>query len=100
MLAYIANYDNIIPLSNINNAVSEYFHKRKLIDKRLKEQIATGSLKYIDDHTIEMTERGKRIVKMNILIGRLFNLDTDNYCPTLGGSPPPPPPLFVKVTKK
>jgi hypothetical protein len=83
MLGYISRYNGKIPLSDINNAVSEYFHNRKLIDKRLKEQTATGSLIYIDDDNIIMTERGKNLVKMNILIGKLFNLDIDNIHPSI-----------------
>jgi hypothetical protein len=83
MLGYISNYNNTVSISDINYVVSEYFHKRKLIDKRLKEQVATGSLMYIDDDTLEMTERGKNIVKMNILVGRLFNLDMDNIYPKI-----------------
>jgi hypothetical protein len=74
-------YNKETDTENLERIVQYYFNERRLVGKRLEEQIATGSIIVDDEGHITMTPRGKRIVKMNALIGRLFNLDMENILP-------------------
>jgi hypothetical protein len=67
---------------DLEKIVLGYFHERRLIGKRIEEQIVTGSIALDRDGYISMTPRGRRIVMTNALIGRLFNLDMENILPT------------------
>jgi hypothetical protein len=78
MLGRLAGVEKPVPFNDIKQIVSEYFHDRRLVEKRLIEQVYTGSVLIDDNGYIKITNRGKNIVNMNIIIGKLFNLDMKN----------------------
>ena len=80
MLGALYKLDSPVHLSEFDSIVSKYFHERSLVDKRIYEQLATGSIKICNDK-IELTERGRSIVEIHVLIGRVFNLDMNNIAP-------------------
>jgi len=80
ILGALYKIDSPVPLSELDSIVSKYFHDRSLVNKRIHEQLATGSI-VLNNSQIELTERGRHIVEANILIGRMFNLDMNNIAP-------------------
>jgi hypothetical protein len=80
MLGTLYKFDSPVPLSELDSIVSKYFHERGLINKRIHEQLATGSI-VINDDKVALTGRGRSIVETHMLIGRLFNLDMNNIAP-------------------
>jgi len=80
MLGTLYKFDSPLPLSELEAIVSKYFHERSLVNKRIHEQLATGSI-VIDNGRVELTGRGRSIVEMHIMIGRIFNLDMNNIAP-------------------
>ena len=80
MLGALYKLDRPVPLAELDSIVYKYFHENGRINKRIKEQLATGSI-VMDEDLVELTERGKSIVKMNIMLGRIFSLDMNNIAP-------------------
>ena len=80
MIGVLYKFDSPLPLSELNLIVSKYFHERTMINKRIQEQLAMGNIA-INNGQIELTKRGKSMVEMNILMGRIFNLDMNNIAP-------------------
>jgi hypothetical protein len=69
---------------DLEKALWKYFHEHRLVrEKRINEQLVTGSIVVDNDGYIILTPRGRLIVKINALIGRLFNLDMENILPTV-----------------
>ncbi|MDR2410935.1 MAG: hypothetical protein LBE13_22875, partial [Bacteroidales bacterium] len=58
---------HIINSQELGKKLEGYFFEHKLVDKRIDEQVATGSIVVDKDGYITMTQRGQRIVKMECL---------------------------------
>ena len=50
-----------------------YVDKSFTVDKRLDEQLVSGNVEYIDDK-IMITDRGRRLYRLNIFLASLFNI--------------------------
>ena len=59
--------------------IDDYVYEKGAFDKRFKEQVTTGSIKK-DENSDKyvLTERGKTLIKLFELIGRLYNVDLTN----------------------
>ncbi len=60
--------------------VQQYFLEKQAIDKRLEEQLVTGTLVQ-NGHGFIITEEGRWLVGFYELIARAFNIDTANLSP-------------------
>jgi len=80
MLGALYQFDRPVSLSELDSVVYKYFHEKDRLNKRIKEQLATGSI-VVDNDLVELTERGKSIVEINMLLGRIFRLDMNNIAP-------------------
>ena len=59
--------------------IDDYVYEKGAFDKRFKEQVTTGSIKKDDNSDKYMlTDRGKTLIKLFELIGRLYNVDLTN----------------------
>lgn len=70
-----------LTINQLAGVTQSYFFDKHLIQKRMDEQLATGSLTIDKEDKIALTEKGKLIVLINKSIGSLFNLDKRNYDP-------------------
>jgi hypothetical protein len=82
MLGTLYKHSRQTTFDELSLIVSGYFHDRELVGKRLHEQIATGTV-IISGDTIYLTEKGVAVVRLNIIIGRIFNLDMNNIKPNI-----------------
>ena len=59
--------------------IDDYVYEKGAFDKRFKEQVTTGSIKK-DENSDKyvLTDRGKKLIKLFELIGRLYNVDLTN----------------------
>ena len=59
--------------------IDDYVYEKGAFDKRFKEQVTTGSIKK-DENSDKyvLTDRGKTLIKLFELIGRLYNVDLTN----------------------
>ncbi len=81
MLAYINRADGPLTSEQISDSIIRtYFLERRAIDKRLDEQLITGTLVRIGDG-YAISEEGRRLVGFYELIARVFNIDTANLSP-------------------
>lgn len=72
---------NTITKHELSKIVEDYFFSQSLVDKRVHEQLATGSITIDKNDVITMTNKGELIVNLNKIIGNTFNLDIKNYDP-------------------
>jgi hypothetical protein len=80
LLGSLSKHDEPISLVELESFVSRYFHEREMVSKRIHEQLITGSIT-IQDGSVRLTQRGKNIVCLHILLGRVFNLNMKNIVP-------------------
>jgi len=80
MLGTLANYEDKMPESVLSDIVSDYFHGQKLVERRIREQLATGTI-VVEDGYVVLTPKGHRIVTVMSAIGWAFNLDMSNANP-------------------
>ena len=59
--------------------IDDYVYEKGAFDKRFKEQVTTGSIKK-DENSDKyvLTSRGKTLIKLFELIGKLYNVDLKN----------------------
>lgn len=84
LLGALNKCETPIQKEKLISIVSKYFHDPKLVEKRIYEQLATGSIISNDGgETIYMTANGKRIVIVNKIIGKMFNIGKENIDPAI-----------------
>jgi hypothetical protein len=82
ILGSLSKYDHPVSIEELRLIIAKNFNDMHQLEKRLAEQLATGSVHIDKDKkTIVLTEKGNRIVKINIFFGKLFNLDLNNILP-------------------
>jgi amino acid transporter len=84
LLGYLYSSGGKLTVEQLDDGVKRYFFDRHMINKRLEEQVATGSI-VITGRQVTMTETGNRIVLMNKLVGKIFKLDMENILPQRHG---------------
>ena len=81
ILAYMNRADGGLTSQQISDSVvQEYFLDRRAIDKRLDEQVETGTVVRTGDSYV-ISDEGRWLVGLYELIARLFNIDTANLSP-------------------
>jgi hypothetical protein len=81
ILAYMNRAEGPLTSEQISDSVIRtYFLERRAIDKRLDEQLVTGTLVRTGDGYV-ISEEGRRLVGFYELIARVFNVDTENLSP-------------------
>ena len=58
-----------------NYLINTYIHKYGAIDRRMNEQIISGTVEKTPDGGYRLTENGKLLVKFNLQIGRYYGID-------------------------
>ena len=73
-------YENALTKEEMEKIfIDDYVYEKGAFDKRFKEQVTTGSIKkdeYSDKYVL--TDRGKMLIRLFELIGRLYNVDLTN----------------------
>lgn len=81
MLAYMNRAEGPLTSEQISDSVvQQYFLERRAIDKRLEEQLVTGTLVQTGDGYV-ISEEGRWLVGFYELIAHVFNIDTANLSP-------------------
>jgi hypothetical protein len=81
VLAYMNRADGPLTSEQISDSVIRtYIRERRAIDKRLAEQLVTGTLVRTGAGYV-ISEEGRRLVDFYELIARVFNIDTENLSP-------------------
>lgn len=77
---YNEAYDNSLSKEEMEKIfIDEYVFDRGAFDKRFKEQVTTGSIKK-DENSDKyiLTNRGKNLIKIFEIIGKMYNVDLSN----------------------
>ncbi len=81
MLAYIDRAEGPLTSEQISDSVvQQYFLERRAIDKRLDEQLVSGTLVRTGEGYV-ISEEGRWLVGVYELIARVFNIDPANLSP-------------------
>jgi len=81
ILAYMNRAEGPLTSEQISDTVvQEYFLDRRAIDKRLDEQVVTGTVVRSGDSYV-ISEEGRSLVGFYELIANVFNIDTTNLSP-------------------
>jgi len=81
MLAYMNRAPGPLTSEQISDSViQQYLLEKRAIDKRLEEQLVTGTLVQKGDGYV-ISEEGRWLVGFYELIARAFNIDTANLSP-------------------
>jgi hypothetical protein len=81
MLAYMDRADGPLTSGEISDTiVNEYVLRRAAVEKRLDEQLVTGTLVRTGDG-YELSDKGRWLVDFYQVIARLFNIDPANLSP-------------------
>jgi hypothetical protein len=81
ILAYMNRAEGPLTAEQISDSVvEEYFLKRQAIDKRLAEQVVTGTVVRSGDAYV-ISDEGRWLVGFYELIATAFNIDTANLSP-------------------
>lgn len=79
ILGSLDKYPEGVSHDELKNISLDYFVGQNVIEKRIVEQLETGTI--TDNDRVKLTPRGKNIVRVNGFIGKFFNLDMKNILP-------------------
>lgn len=71
----------VLDLEQLSSVTRTYFFDNRMLQRRINEQIATGSITIGKSGQVTLTDKGKSIVLISRMIGFLFDLDQKNYAP-------------------
>ena len=78
LLESVESNQGMLSISDFNNiAKYEYFDDMNVVETRINEQIATGSIEFIDDKVI-ITNKGKRMLKIFSFVKTYLLPDRNN----------------------
>ena len=81
MLAYMNRAEGPLTRKQISdNVVEEYVLERRAVDKRLEEQLVTGTLLETPEGYV-ISKQGRTLIAFYELIARLFNIAPENLAP-------------------
>ena len=76
ILNRLASHQTSMPVDELYKIVSEYFSDQSIVQKRIEEQLATGSIVF-ENNEIHLTKKGLNIAKFSTTIAEIFNLEMD-----------------------
>lgn len=89
MLGAISSSEKVghaLGLEELSDVTRAYFFNNRMLQRRINEQIATGTITIDKRNQVTLTNRGKFIVRIYRTIGFLFDLDKKNYAPEVNWS--------------
>jgi predicted transcriptional regulator len=85
LLGYMNNHADVKPVmtkEELQNVfIDKYVKEYDAMDRRMNEQIVTGTIEKTTDGNYRLTPKGKLFVKFNVWIGNYYGLDEKNINP-------------------